>query len=267
MAEEESPHERVDPVKPWRQWYQATVGAWSGALGNGDLDAFGFHRQWLADAESSAGDSRDTQEFVRQMAEATVESWRRAAEVSVVMTRLAPRWGELAGALRQQMLSGRPPTDPLDFSVRLYNATSGPLSGMIRDLLSDEACLGFSRRVVENYVTLESVAGTVWEDFFRRLRLSTSSDSARVAGLVVGLDEKVDRLEDAFEDLEDTVGGPAAAAEVAQLRDQVDRLEAKLDRLLVAAGTATNGGARAGGDVRRGRRAANESGDRKEKAQ
>jgi polyhydroxyalkanoate synthesis regulator phasin len=216
-----------DPTQPWRRLYQATVGA----LAPGDLDALGFHRQWLAD---NAGESRDGQAFLRQLAGWTTESGRRTAELAALTARLVPRWGELAQELPKQMLGKGLPTDPLDFTSRLYNATSGPLSAMIRDLLTDDAFLQLLRRLLENWATAESLGARLSEDVFRRLQLATSSDTTRLATLVVGLDEKVDRLEDTIDDLDHGEDARAPDGELARLREQVGRLEEKLDRLLAA---------------------------------
>jgi hypothetical protein len=250
VADDPGSRRGPDPTEPWRRLFRATVGA----LAPGDLDALGFHRQWLADRQGSgegtqvgAGESRDGQVFLRQLAGWTTESGRRTAELAVLMVRLAPRWGELARELLpQQILSKGLPADPLDFTSRLYDATSGPLSAMIRDLLTDDAFLQLSRRLLENWVTAESLVARLSEDVFRRLQLATSSDTTRVATLVIGLDEKVDRLEDTVDDLEYGEGAQARAAELARLREQVGRLEEKLDRLLAAGDDGTGRGEHAG---------------------
>jgi len=224
-----------DPAEPWQHLYQATIGALSGALGNGDLDAFGFHRQWLADKQGAEGATGgDTPAFYRQLAGWTTESVRRTTELAAVMARLIPRCSELVQNVPRQMVADGLPTDPLDFTQRLYEATSGPLSAIIRDLLTDDAFLQLSRRLLENWATAESLAAQLAEDVFRRLQLSTTSDTTRLATLIVGLDEKVDRLDDALDDLEHGQAARAGSAELATLREQVGRLEAKLDRLLDA---------------------------------
>ena len=189
-----------DLLEPWRQLYRA-----AGAFADGDVDALGLHRQWLADRQGSPGDvdgSRDGQAFYRQLAGWTTESARRAAGLAALVGRMAPRCGELVREVPRKMVAGGPPADPLELTLRLYEATNGPLSAMIQDVLTDEAFLQLSRRLLENWATVESLLARLSEGAFRRLQLATTSDTTRVATLVVGLDDKVDRLEDTIDALE-----------------------------------------------------------------
>jgi hypothetical protein len=212
---------RPDPTEPWRRLYRATVGAVSDAW---DLDALGFHRQWLADRQGvDDGKGRDGQAFYRQLAGWTTESGRRAVGLALLAARLVPRGVELAGEVPKRMVTGGFPTDPLEFTLRLYDATNGPLSAIFRDVLTDEAFLQLTRRLLENWATVESLVARLSEDTFHRLQLATTSDTTRLAALVVGLDEKVDRLDDTLDD---------GADGLRELHELVRRLEEKLDRLL-----------------------------------
>jgi hypothetical protein len=205
-----------------------------------DLDPFGLYRQWFGSPEDTrelteGGRPGTTNDAWRQWTEATTETWRRAARISMALMGLAPRWAEMAEEIRRQMLDEGFPTDPLDFYTRWYNATSGPLTKMARDILGNEAVLESSRRFLENYASLDAVFRRASEEFFHRLQLSTSSDSARVAALVVSLEDKVDRIEEAFEELE--YKEPATAESVADLQERLDRVEGKLDQLLTVLNT------------------------------
>jgi pyruvate/2-oxoglutarate dehydrogenase complex dihydrolipoamide acyltransferase (E2) component len=79
------------------------------------------------------------------------------------------------------------------------------------------------------------------------------SDVTRVAGLVVALEDKVDRLEEAFEDFEYGYAEPATAESVgnvdnrlANLEKRLEGVEGKLDQLLTALENAPeNGGVHA----------------------
>ena len=261
---ETRPQVKLDPMGLWSQWLEANSKVWSGVVG-GDaealMDPFGLYRQWSSslqeDARSSPGGTPPPGEFLGQWVEATTDLWRRYAEYSSLLLGFTPQWAEMAREFTSQMFEGgRLPTDPLDFYTRLYNATNGPLSRMIREILENETFLADQRRFLENYATLETVLHGAAERYFGdTLRLATRSDNTRMARLVVGMEGKLDRLEEAFEDFEDGQAGPATAETVGALEGRIEgleqklddnrsdlgRVEEKLDRLLAALDTGANG--------------------------
>ena len=251
------------------------------------MDPFGLHRQWssvLEGAQKPSGggpaETASSQEFWRQWTEATTDLWRRTAAYGTFLVGFTPQWTEMVGEVWRQMLDGgKLPADPLDFYLRLYNATNGPLSKMIKDVLKNELFLEDQRRFFENYASLEAVFQRAAERYFGdNLQLSTRSDSSRVAALVVGMEDKVDRLEEAFEEFEYGYAKPATAETVSALEERIGgleqklddnrsdlaRVEEKLDRLFAALDTAANGDART---KDASRRAAGTAGDAGEKGE
>ncbi len=265
---ETRPQVNLDPTGLWTQWLEANSRVWSGVLG-GDaealMDPFGLYRQWSSgfqeEARNPPGGASPPGEFWTQWVEATTDVWRRYGEYASLLVGFAPQWAEMAREVPRQIFEdGRIPTDPLDFYTRLYNATNGPLSKMIREILENETFLADQRRLLENYATLETVLHGAAERYFGdTLRLSTRSDNTRMARLVVGMEGKLDRLEEAFEDFEDGQARPATAETVGALEGRIEgleqklddsrsdlaRVEEKLDRLLAALDTATNDDAEA----------------------
>jgi hypothetical protein len=208
-----------------------------GGDGETYADPVDLYRQWfsnLEDARKPAGGGptgiTNSQEIWRQWMEATTGAWHRALGIGVALLGLAPRWMEMAQEVQKHTFDERGfPTDPLDFYLRWYNATSGPLSKMAGDILKNEAFLETSRSFFENYASFESVFRRAAEEYFGYLQLSTRSDSSRIAELVVGLDSKVDRMEDAFEEFEYGYEEPATVEAVDALEDRIKELERKLD--------------------------------------
>jgi hypothetical protein len=269
---ENRPQINPDPVGLWRQWYEANSRAWSSVLG-GDaealMDPFGLYRQWSGGLQEEARNPPEgapsAEEFWGQWVEATTDVGRRYAEYVSLLVGFTPLWAEMAQEVPRQMLGeGKVPTDPLDFYTRLYNATNGPLSKMIRGILENETFLADARRFSENRASLEAVLGDASERYFGdNLRLSTRSDNTRVARLVVGLEDKLDRLEEAFEEFEYGYAKPATDETVSALEERIGgleqklddnrsdlaRVEDKLDRLFAALDTAANGDARTAGDA------------------
>ena len=266
---ETRPQINPDPMGLWGQWMDANSRVWSGMLGGNTealMDPFGLYRQWSGifqdGTRNPTGGATDPGEFLGQWVEATADVWRRYGEYSSLLLGFAPQWAEIARELTNQMFEGNTlPTDPLDFYTRLYNATNGPLSKMIREIVENETFLADQRRFLENYATLETVLHGAAERYFGdNLQLSTRSDNTRMARLVVGLDGKLDRLEEAFEDFEYGQAGPSTDETMGALegriegmeqklddsRSDLNRVEEKLDRLRAAHDTAASSGARKG---------------------
>lgn len=257
----------MGPAELWKQWYDMTSSMWSNMLGGDSgsyMDPFGLYQQWFSNLEDArkqteggTGGTPSSEEMWRQWIEATTGAWTRAGRIGTILLGFAPRWVEMTEEVRKQMLGGGGlPTDPLDFYLRLYSATSGPLSKMIRELLENEEFLESSRRLLENRASLERIFHNASEEYFGDyLQLATRSDSSRVAALVVGLEDKVDRIEETFEEFEYGYKEPATAESMNALenrmnelenklddnRSGLDRVESKLDQLLAALDTAANG--------------------------
>lgn len=264
---EERPRIGPDPLGLWSQWYDANSRALSGMLG-GDaealMDPFGLYRQWSGGLQGGSPEEAPPDEFLGQWVEATSDVWRRYAEYVSLLAGFTPLWARMAQDVPRKMYEEGIPTDPLDFYTRLYEATNGPLSEMIREVLQNETFLADARRFSENRASLEAVLGEASERYFGdNLRLSTRSDNTRVARLVVGMEDKLDRLEEAFEEFEYGHAKPATAENVGALEERIGglekqlgdnrsdlaRVEEKLDRLFAALDTAANGDAQTAGDA------------------
>lgn len=263
VSEGEKSRANTDPLELWRQWYDMSLGAWANLLGGNEEtygDPYGLYRSWFDNLrnvreklEESPAETTNPYGTWWQWTEATIETWRRAAEIGTRMTGLiAPRWMEMVGEAQKQILDGgNLPTDPLDFYTRLYNAASGPLTKMTDDLLRDEAFLEISKRSLDYYAIFDSIFRRASEEYFSNLQLPTTSDMTQTAGLIVALDDKVDRIEEVLEDFEHGYKATAETIDTLEERldrverrlDQLDRVESKLDQLLAARGTSSDGGA------------------------
>lgn len=254
MSEEkERSQQGLDPLDLWRRWYESSSEGWSSLLrdGGGAEDPYGLYRQWMEGLKAAGGPTgaaagaTNLFDLWRWWADATAESWRRAAGLTPLFIEAAPRWAEMTGKFWQQMLGeGGPPGDPVEFYQRWYNAVNGSLSEMSTDILENETLLEYSRQAFRNYAVFDRAFRRFSEEYFGWLQLATSSDTTRVAGLVVALDERVDRLEEALEDSDYGREGLATGDAVENLSErlervegrleQLDRVEEKLDRLLKA---------------------------------
>jgi polyhydroxyalkanoic acid synthase PhaR subunit len=261
--EERGSRATMDPTDLWRQWYEAGTRAWSDVARGaqeGQMDPHGLYRQWfdgLRDAQERmigaapqpmVGDA-GVQELWRRWFEATTESWEKSAELGQNVVEIMPRWFRMLEEARDNLLSaGAPPTDPLQFAAQWYNATSVPFSDFVGDVVEREEFLEPASRFLQHYASFYRVYKRNSEEYLKSLQLPVRSDISRVAGLVVNLEDKIDRIEEVLEDFEYTPAKPATADAIDNLEGRLDRVEGKLDKLLAAL-ESSNGGAQTNGSA------------------
>ena len=200
------------------------------------------------------GQAVEAQNLWKQWFEGAQDSWQKAAGLGREAVELGPRGIAMWDQIRNNFLSvGGYPTDPLQFATRWYNATSGPFSDFIGDLIEREEMLDTSSHLLQHYASFYKVFRRNSEEYLKSLQIPVRSDITRVAGLVVALEDKVDRLEEAFEDFEYGYAEPATAESVGNLENRIANLEGrlegvegKIDRLLAALENAPQNGAQAG---------------------
>jgi exonuclease VII small subunit len=249
----------LDPYGLYRQWFNSLeelqeqmFGAMGGApaLRNGSRPALGDgtpnNRASLESpaasanpaaaqrpvADAAAGQVAEAQNLWKQWFEANQDFWQKAAKVGEEAVDLAPRWLATLDQIRNNLLSAEGyPTDPLQFATRWYNATSGPLSDFVGDLIEREEILDVSSQFLQNYASFYKVFRRNSEEYLKGLSVPVRSDITRVAGLVVALEDKMDRLEEAFEDFEYGYASPATAESVQGIEERIGRLEDSLGRI------------------------------------
>ena len=253
----------MDPYGLYRQWFSGMEQLASGMTGaGGPLSGTRWSERGTGDDLGPKGPIGTTgpagigitnpQDFWRRWFESTVETWQKTAHLGTEMTNLTPRWMQALGEARDNLMAAENlPRDPLELTVQWYNATSGPVSEFVQELIEREEFLEPSSRFLQNYASLYKVFRRNSEEHLSNLQLPVRSDITRVASLIVALEDKVDRLEEAFEDFEYGYAEPATAENVGALEKSVgaldrriDRVEGKLDQLLAAVeGISANGSA------------------------
>lgn len=252
----------MDPTELWKQWYETSSKMWSDAMrGNREssVDPYGLYRQWVSgmqeaqkkmeevsggmpqfgDAASMGGvpqvDPNEVRQSMQRWMDASAGSYRQAMEASRGMIDLAPKWMRVFEESRQNLMQQEGiPSDPISFGVQWYNATSGPVAEFAEGALQKDEILGPSSRFLESYTTFYNVFKRNAEEYLGTLQMPSRSDISRVAGLVISLEDKVDRIEETFEDFEHGYAEPASSDSVQQLEERMDRVESKLDQLLSA---------------------------------
>jgi polyhydroxyalkanoic acid synthase PhaR subunit len=253
LTEERGAVSGMDPAELWRRWMESGSKVWSEMAGaqGGQVDPY---RRWFegvremqermigAVPEPVAGNP-GVNDLWRRWFELSADSWRKSAEMGQNAMELLPRWMQMLDEARTNLLAGgAPPSDPLQLATQWYNATSGPFSDFVGDVIEREEFLEPSSRFLQHYASFYKVFKRNSEDYLKNLQLPVRSDITRIAGLVVNLEEKVDRIEEVLEDFEYGYAEPATTESVKALETRLDRVEGKLDRLLAALEGATQDG-------------------------
>lgn len=180
--------------------------------------------------------STELQELWRRWFEAMAGTrGETTKEENGFMGGIAPLWVEMAEDISQQMLSEENlPEDPLRFFLRWYNDTKERWSKTADELLKKDEVLASASRFFEANARSYDKFRRASEESLNNLRIPTRSDITRVARLVVVVENKVDRIEEAFEEFIYGDSEPASARAIGALEERIDRLEDKMDRILAA---------------------------------
>ncbi len=267
MPEDNDKHEPANPMDVWEQWYETTYSAWKNSTNGGKesfLDPYGLYHLWLKGIgeaqeqfKTSAAGLMDPQEAWKHWFEATTDIWKQASERGADPLGLTTQWLEMMEEARAKLSAGGTlPADPFTFLKEWYDATSETWSKVVGDMIGTEKFMDMASRFLDSYASFIRTFSQASAAYFSRLQLPTRSDIARVAELVINLEEKVDRLDNEFEDFQDTYStqmttGEAVSvlsgrleivastivalpAAVATLEKRLERVESKLDKLLEA---------------------------------
>jgi polyhydroxyalkanoic acid synthase PhaR subunit len=207
-------------------------------------DPYGLYRRWLGVSEDVRDEAYEGEVSYTELA----ELWRRWFETTNGLRNgtseaengftnsMAPLWKEMADDISAKMLSGESlPEEPVKFFLRWYNETEERWSETADRLIRRDEVLESMGRFFETYARSEAESRQASEERVKNLGVPTRSDVTRVAKLVVVVENKVDRIEEALEDLvRGDSGSATAGAAVNGLEERMDRLEGKMDRILTA---------------------------------
>lgn len=236
----------MDPTDLWRQWYETSTRLWSEAARGaqaGNVDPAGFYRRWfegvrdvqermIGAAPEAVDGNPGVQDLWRRWFEASTATLQKGAEVGQNAVDLLPRWTQMLEEARDNLVAGgNLPSDPLQFATRWYNATSGPFSDFVGDVIEREEFLEPSSQFLQSYASFYKVFKRNSEEYLKNLQLPVRSDISRIAGLVINLEDKVDRIEEVLEDFEYTSAKPATADSVEALEGRIGGLESTLEKV------------------------------------
>jgi len=243
MPEGGKPQRPADPTALWRQWSETTSKAWSSALEASKdqyADPYNLYRSWLKSVGSTPELPKlnplgmmNPKEVWRLWFDSTVGVWRTAVESGGDPMGLITMWLKLMEETQAKILSGEAlPTNLFAFYKQWYDAASDVWARFVEDTIGSEKFLEMVRPFLESYTTFIKTFLNAEEEYLKSLQIPTRSDVARVAKLVVSLEEKVDQIDDAFED---GYARMATRQSIAELDRRLGQMEGKLTPLSTVA--------------------------------
>jgi len=230
MTNEEKPEEPADS-NVWKKSMDGDQETY--------LDPYGLYRAWLrsvGEAQEQIKPSSmkmfDPKEVWQHWFEATTAAWRNAAEKGADPLGLTTQWLEMMEEARAKISAeGTIAADPFTLFKQWYDATSETWSKAVGDIIGSDRFMQMASQFLESYTSFARTFHRASEEYFSNLQLPTRSDIARVAELVINVEEKVDQLDFAFEGLEDSYAQSTTSEAIAGLAGRLDGVENKLDVL------------------------------------
>ena len=142
--------------------------------------------------------------------------------------------------------------DPVRFWTTWYERHGEALAGALDELMRSPAFVRASARALDDYASAFAAQRRTAEQAARSLPFATHHDVTRVARMLVALEAKIDRL---AEQEQPGVGAretDALGQEVAALAGRLERIEAKVDRLVAAQAAAASAPRRRNADAKAG---------------
>jgi hypothetical protein len=121
-----------------------------------------------------------------------------------------------------------------------YERHSEALAGALDEVLHSPAFLRVSARALDDYASAFAGQRRATEQAARALPFATHDDVARVAHMLVALETKIERLAEQEEPGLGTHAGGALSQQLAALAGRLERIEAKVDRLVAAQSAAAS---------------------------
>lgn len=161
--------------------------------------------------------------------DAAMFNWQKGMN----MQELPAPWLEMMEEVRAKMQMEENTTiDPVTVLQHWYNTSGEKWSKVFGDAIATERFVEAMSYILDSYTSFSRMFRQASEAYFSNLQLPTRSDMARLAGLVVNLEEKVDRIEDSLEHIEHDSAQVIAGASLQRLEARLGQVESKLEKLL-----------------------------------
>jgi polyhydroxyalkanoic acid synthase PhaR subunit len=161
--------------------------------------------------------------------DAAMGNWHKGMD----MQELPAPWLEMMEEVRALMQREENTTvDPITVLQHWYDTSGEKWSKAFGDAIGTERFVEAMSYILESYASFARMFRQASEAYFSNLQLPTRSDIARLAGLVVNLEEKVDRIEDSLEPIGHDSALVSAGASLQRLEARLGQVESKLEKML-----------------------------------
>jgi polyhydroxyalkanoic acid synthase PhaR subunit len=218
VPEDGTPQSSTDLTSLWRQWGETTSKTWSDAL-----------EASKEQAKLTPLGMMNPKEVWKLWFDATVGVWRKAGESGGDPLGFITMWLRLMEETQTKILAGEAlPTNLFAFYKQWYDATSDTMARLVENTIGSEKFLELVRPFLESYASFLKTFRNAEEEYLKNLQIPTRSDIAHLAEMVIALEEKLDQVDDAFEEGLTQV---ATRESMAELDKHLNQVESKLDPL------------------------------------
>jgi len=161
--------------------------------------------------------------------DAAMCNWQNGMDIQELPT----PWLEMMKELLAKMqMEENKSLDPVTILKHWYDTSGEKWSKAFGDAIVTERFVETMSYILESYTSFTKMFRRASEAYFSNLQLPTRSDIARLAGLVVNLEEKVDRIEDSLEQIGHDSAQVITGASLQRLEDRLEQVESKLEKML-----------------------------------
>jgi uncharacterized protein YukE len=205
----------------WKAFYETVSRMWP-QIGAGSKGATTFGKP------SSFGLPDPTQIWT-DWVDAATWHWRKGLDVQ----ELPAPWLEMMEEVRAKMqMDDNISLDPITALKHWYDTSAEKWSKILGDAIVTEHFVEAMSYILQSYASFHSIFRQASEAYFSNLQLPTRSDIARLAALVVNLEEKVDRIEDSLEDMGDNSTQLSDKTSLQRLETRLEQEDKKMEKIL-----------------------------------
>lgn len=121
--------------------------------------------------------------------------------------------------------------DPFKMWKNIYDQTESSWSDIIQQSMKKEAFSEGMGETLNQFLQFQELSRKMTESYLEQMNVPSRDEVANVASLVINLEEKIDRLEEGFEEDLEKLNNEK---EIGQLRKSMTNLDKKMDKILQA---------------------------------